>query len=152
MTALASFLAERGVSERAFARTLGVSSAAVSFWVVGKRFPSAESMVRIAHATGGAVTPNDLLAPSLAKIAGEAAFEEPRKIGRPPRDNKRPCESLRRWLFENRVSQKDFAARVGVTNAAVWNWVSLGNRPAAGTIARVTAETGGAVTASDWEG
>jgi DNA-binding transcriptional regulator YdaS (Cro superfamily) len=42
-----------------FAARVGVTRQTVWFWIVGKRYPSSTTMVRIKKATNGRVTPND---------------------------------------------------------------------------------------------
>lgn len=44
----------------AAARALSVSPQAVSFWMAGKRFPSAETCIAIEKATGGMVKVEDI--------------------------------------------------------------------------------------------
>ena len=58
---LSKYLELKGETGPEFARRIGVTPQAVRYWRRGERRPSATLMLRIARATEGAVTPNDLL-------------------------------------------------------------------------------------------
>jgi len=59
---LARWINESGDTQTAFARRVGVSHATVSRWLAGKTIPSRSAMEAVFNATGGKVTPNDLIA------------------------------------------------------------------------------------------
>lgn len=52
---LKSFLTKHGLTETAFAERLGVSQVTINRYILGKRFPSPEMILRIAAETGGKV-------------------------------------------------------------------------------------------------
>lgn len=56
---LSDYLSGKEISAASFAETLGVERQTVHRWVRGERYPDFKMLVRIAEATGGAVTPND---------------------------------------------------------------------------------------------
>ena len=56
---LKSYLKETGTSRADFASSIGVSEAAIARYVLGRRTPRGEEMVKIIAATSGAVMPND---------------------------------------------------------------------------------------------
>lgn len=59
---------------------------------------------------------------------------------------------LERYLTENRLSQDDFAARVGVSQVAVSRWIAGTRMPRRETLARIASLTNGQVTANDFLG
>lgn len=63
-----------------------------------------------------------------------------------------PCVALQEWLTGNKLTHREFAMKIGVTEGAVWKWIRRGVKPEADTLARVTAATDGAITAADWMG
>ena len=67
---LAEYLKDAGLSLSAFAARAGVSEAAISRYVGGKRTPRPEIVRRIVLASGGRVQPNDLYA-SMLPASGE---------------------------------------------------------------------------------
>lgn len=52
---LAEWLVLKGKSQAKFSKELGVSQAAVHFWVNGTQLPSSKNMMRIYRLTGGKV-------------------------------------------------------------------------------------------------
>lgn len=59
---LSAWLAERDVSQKAFADLIGSSQPQVARFAAGTRIPNRETMLRIIAATGGAVEPADFYA------------------------------------------------------------------------------------------
>jgi transcriptional regulator with XRE-family HTH domain len=60
---LKQYFDRHGISQRAFAHTIGTTPVAVSRYVSGLRLPRPEIINRIAKATGGLVTAADWYAP-----------------------------------------------------------------------------------------
>ncbi len=56
------------------------------------------------------------------------------------------------WMKENRVTQAEFAARVGTTQETVSKWIAGLRMPRPKRLALIKSETGGAVTADDFLG
>jgi transcriptional regulator with XRE-family HTH domain len=56
---LATYLDENGISDAAFARSIGVERQAVGRYRSGERFPEKVILLRIFEVTGGQVTAND---------------------------------------------------------------------------------------------
>jgi len=52
---LAEWLVLKGKSQAKFSRELGVTQAAVHFWVNGTQLPSSKNMIRVYNITGGRV-------------------------------------------------------------------------------------------------
>lgn len=59
---------------------------------------------------------------------------------------------LEEWMRQNRVTQAEFGARVGVGQDAVSRWASGSRTPRPDHMAQIRRETGGAVTADDFIG
>lgn len=60
-TALARYIAERGLTLEAFAKRVDLSTASVSRIVRGLQRPDWDTMMAISRETGGEVTPNDFI-------------------------------------------------------------------------------------------
>jgi DNA-binding transcriptional regulator YdaS (Cro superfamily) len=56
---LGRFLAERRLSQDAFAAEIGVTRVSVSHWVHGRRIPYPRHIIAIDRATGGEVSADD---------------------------------------------------------------------------------------------
>lgn len=56
---------------------------------------------------------------------------------------------LKRWLFDNQVKASDFAARIGVSPAAISQWVNRQRSPSLETAIKIRDNTGGAVQVDD---
>lgn len=56
---LETYLSKQGISETAFAATVGVKQPTINRYVRDQRFPDPEMIERIAKATGGRVTVGD---------------------------------------------------------------------------------------------
>ncbi len=61
LNALRRYMRANGLSQRAFARLIGVRSSAVCRWIAGERVPRPTQMAKIFKETGGAVTANDFM-------------------------------------------------------------------------------------------
>lgn len=76
---LVAWLAQHGVSQAAFAETIGSSQPQVARFAAGTRIPNRETMLRIVAATDGAVRPDDFYSEALGGSApsepSEAAAE-----------------------------------------------------------------------------
>lgn len=71
---LKTYMTENNLSQSDLARQLNMTQAAVSMWVSGERRPDWDSLAKLAHLTGGAVTANDFMpVPESAAPAQEAA-------------------------------------------------------------------------------
>lgn len=58
---LVEYLTKNKIDRGEFAAGIGVTRAALNFWISGVRTPRQEQMQAIVAATHGAVTPNDFL-------------------------------------------------------------------------------------------
>jgi transcriptional regulator with XRE-family HTH domain len=58
--------------------------------------------------------------------------------------------ALAAWLKAKRISQVEFARRVGVDPNTVYRWVKGDRRPYWKTMEKIAAETGGEVTADSF--
>lgn len=56
------------------------------------------------------------------------------------------------YLKDKNITQEAFAARVGTTQETVSKWVNGGRMPRRSHLAKIVAETAGAVTANDFLG
>lgn len=56
---LQTYIEKASITQEQFAASLGVTQAAVSRWIQGKKLPRPEAMKRISEITSGEVTPND---------------------------------------------------------------------------------------------
>ena len=63
---LADYLADKGLSQNAFAKRLKVSHVAVGRWISGERIPEPDNMRAILRETEGVVTPNDFVSAEAA--------------------------------------------------------------------------------------
>ena len=109
-------LRQLGLSQKAFAATLGVSEATVSAWVAGRTIPDPRKLLAIAAATGGAVTLADFLEagpatpPGLAETQAPLAAEAERlgldaeAIAAQALRAAIGAEKARRWAEENRAA------------------------------------------------
>jgi len=68
---LDQFLAEKNLTQPAFAEAIGVTQQAVSIWVREHSLPRRAVMRRILDFTEGKVTPNDFYSPPSSKEAAE---------------------------------------------------------------------------------
>jgi len=59
---LITYLEENKISQRSFAKMIGVQPLAVNRYIKGKRTPKPEILLRIEHATEGKVTIRDFAA------------------------------------------------------------------------------------------
>lgn len=58
---------------------------------------------------------------------------------------------LRRWLFENEMPIHELAARSGTTQGMLSDIINRKKYPSFRTVAKITAATGGALTANDFQ-
>jgi DNA-binding transcriptional regulator YdaS (Cro superfamily) len=56
---------------------------------------------------------------------------------------------LKRWLFDNQMTAADFAARIGVSPAAVSQWIQRHRSPSLEMAIKVRDATNGAVRVED---
>lgn len=57
---------------------------------------------------------------------------------------------LQEYLEERGLTDRSFAAKLGVASMTVWRWRNGRRTPRIPTIKRIAELTGGAVTATDW--
>lgn len=69
---LKTYLKSVGMTETAFAEKLNVSQVTINRYVLGKRFPSPEMILRISAATNGKVKPADWYAQVAEKARASA--------------------------------------------------------------------------------
>ena len=58
--------------------------------------------------------------------------------------------TLREYLSDKSITVRDFAERLGVSPVTVSRWLNGQRRPEWSLLAKIEAETGGAVTAKDF--
>lgn len=58
--------------------------------------------------------------------------------------------TLTSWLSKTKISDTDFAERIGVTRQALWRYKVAGRIPKPEIIARISKATNGKVTANDF--
>ena len=127
---LSQYLTDRDLSQRAFARQIGVSFEAVCRWVNGHAAPQPRMVRRILTATAGAVRPEDFAA------------------ARPMPPVKTP--RLMHYLVARALSMEEFAAELGVTTRTVSRYIHGERVPTRAVMARIVTATAGAVRPEDF--
>ena len=73
---LEEYLKTSGISQRTFAKRVGISSSSISMWLSGNRNPSTKIMKKIEDLTSGQVTMQELFNPNVPPQQAECQYRK----------------------------------------------------------------------------